>query len=168
MLQESPGVVLQYSIFLVHQLNRMLKIEKNFLKFQRRGWHHPSGVRTSKLNRSSARSKMTFSWITEQDRYMKAWVRSWWHGLNVERHHVGYLLEISDTRAILGQMADVYETATIWLDGRRELRGTLSWEWTMCKHYLGKSSRDVKQTRKHSCSSSLREVVDLGPESDLL
>jgi hypothetical protein len=33
--------------------------------------------------------------------------------LEVERHHVGYLLKISNTRALLGQMADVCETAMI-------------------------------------------------------
>jgi hypothetical protein len=38
----------------------------------------------------------------------------------------------------------------------------------MCKHYLGKSSRDLKQTRKCLCLSSLREAIDLGPESELL
>jgi hypothetical protein len=36
----------------------------------------PIGVRTSKLNRSSARSKMTFSWITEQDGCTQAHMRS--------------------------------------------------------------------------------------------
>jgi hypothetical protein len=65
-------------------------------------------------------------------------------------------------------MEDVCETATLWLDDTREPRDTLGWERMMCKHYLGKSSRDVKQTRKHSCSSSLREEIDIGPESDLL
>jgi hypothetical protein len=33
--------------------------------------------------------------------------------LEVDRHHVGYLLKISDTRALLGQMEDVCETTTI-------------------------------------------------------
>jgi hypothetical protein len=61
------------------------------------------------------------------------------------------------TWALLGQMADICKTTTIWLDDRREPKGTLGWEWMMCKHYLGKSIRVVKQTRKCSCSSSLRE-----------
>jgi hypothetical protein len=61
------------------------------------------GVRTSKLNWSSAWSEMTFSWITDQDRYMKARVRPWWHGLKVDWHHVGYLLKISDTWALTGK-----------------------------------------------------------------
>jgi hypothetical protein len=34
----------------------------------------------------------------------------------VDRHHVGYLLEINDTRALIGQMVDICETAMIWLD----------------------------------------------------
>jgi hypothetical protein len=47
--------------------------------------------------------------------------------LEVDRHHVGYLLEISDTRALLGKMVDVCETATIWVDDRREPMSTLGW-----------------------------------------
>jgi hypothetical protein len=122
-------------------------------------------VRTSKLNRSLARSKVIFSWMVEHDGYMKSWVKSYWHGAEmdnnilvldqpwwfksvirapsriwegtyeataiairndvsldnliewflmslarstrhgskVNRHHVGYLLEISDTWALIGQ-----------------------------------------------------------------
>jgi hypothetical protein len=63
----------------------------------------PIGVRTFKLNQSLVQSKMTFSWITEHDRYMNAWVRSWRHGLKADRHHVGYLLKICDTWVLIGQ-----------------------------------------------------------------
>jgi hypothetical protein len=38
--------------------------------------------------------------------------------LEVDRHRVGYLLEISDTRALLGQMADVCKTAVVWVYDR--------------------------------------------------
>jgi hypothetical protein len=34
---------------------------------------------------------------------MKSRMRSKQHGLKVDRHHVGYLLEIGDTRALTGQ-----------------------------------------------------------------
>jgi hypothetical protein len=128
----------------------------------------PTGVRTSKLNRSSALSKMTFSWITKQDSYMKARVRSWWHGSKVDRHHVGYLFEISDTRALLGQMADICESTTIWVDDRRKPRSTLGWAWMMYKHYLGESSKDLQQLRKGFRSSHLGEVLSVGLGHDLL
>jgi hypothetical protein len=68
--------------------------------------------------------------------------------LEVDRHHVGYLLEISNTRALLGQMADICETAMIRPDDRCKPRSALCWEWTICNHYLGKSSKALKQTRK--------------------
>jgi hypothetical protein len=42
-LYDSACFGLHYSIFLVHQLDRTLRIEKNFLKFQRQGRHPPSG-----------------------------------------------------------------------------------------------------------------------------
>jgi hypothetical protein len=145
----------------------MLRKEKGLSQIPMPRATSPIRARTSKLNQSSARSEMTFSWITEQDGYMKARVRSWRHGSNVDRHHVGYLLDIIDTRALLGQMVDICKTAIIWLDDRCKPRGTPGWEGTMCKHYLGKSSRDVKQTRKCVCSSSLREEVHLRLGSDL-
>jgi hypothetical protein len=44
------------------------------------------GVRTSKLNRSSAWSEMIFSWTIEQGRYMKSWVRSYWHGAEMDNN----------------------------------------------------------------------------------
>jgi hypothetical protein len=45
-------------------------------------------------------------------------------------------------------MVDVCETTTIWLDDKYEPRGTLGWEWTICKHYLGMSSRDSNKWGK--------------------
>jgi hypothetical protein len=85
----------------------------------------------------------------------KGTVRSWWHGSKVDRHHVGYLLKINDTRALIGQMVDVYETDMTWLDDECKPRGTLGWEWTIGKSYLGKSNRDLIQTRKDFQSSVL-------------
>jgi hypothetical protein len=49
----------------------------------------------------------------------------------VDQHHIGYLFEISDTRALLGQMVDGCETTTIWLNDKCESRGTLGWEASM-------------------------------------
>jgi hypothetical protein len=40
-------------------------------------------------------------------------VRSGQPGSTVDRHHVGYLLKINDTRAPIGQMVDVCEATTI-------------------------------------------------------
>jgi hypothetical protein len=88
--------------------------------------------------------------------------------LEVDRHHVGYLLEISDTRALLGKMVDVCETATIWVDDRREPMSTLGWAWMMYKHYLGGSSRDLKQLRKGFRSSHLGEALSVGSGHALL
>jgi hypothetical protein len=141
------NMALHYLVFLVQQLERMLGKGKELSQISMPRTTSPIGVRTSKLNRSSAWSEMTLSWITEQDGYMKTWVRSWWHGSKVDRYHVRYLLEINDTRALIGKMVDVCETTIIWLDDRCEPRGTLGWEWTMCKHYLGRSSRALKQTK---------------------
>jgi hypothetical protein len=90
----------------------------------------------------------------------KGTVRSWWHGSKVDRYHVGYLFKISDTQALVGQMVDGCETATIWLDDRCEPRGTLGWGWAICKHYLGRSSRDLKQHRK-----GLRSLLLEKPQS---
>jgi hypothetical protein len=53
----------------------------------------------SKLNQTLARSKMTFSGTLGQEGYTSAQLRSWPHGLRVDRHHVEYSLEISDTWA---------------------------------------------------------------------
>jgi hypothetical protein len=55
-------------------------------------------------------------------------------------------------------MVDVCETTTMWLDDRREPRSTLGWEWTICKHYLGKSSRALKQIQKASDHQSYRST----------
>jgi hypothetical protein len=58
------------------------------------------GVRTSKLKRSSVRSEVTFSWIEEQDGYIKS------HeiettGLGVNQHQVGYWTDLVNTKALL-------------------------------------------------------------------
>jgi hypothetical protein len=98
---------------------------------------------------------------------MKARVRSWWHGSKVNRHHVGYLLEISDTRALLGKMVDVCEIAMIWPDGRCKPKGTLSWEWMMCNHYL-KSQAGIWNNRERLLTIGLREALSSGPGCNLL
>jgi hypothetical protein len=74
-LHDSADVVLHYSIFLVHQLNRMLGKEKKLSQIPTSMTTSPIGVRTCKMNQSSARSEMTLSWIIEQDGYLKARVR---------------------------------------------------------------------------------------------
>jgi hypothetical protein len=68
--------------------------------------------------------------------------------------------------ALLGQMADICETAMIWVANRREPRSTLGWAWIMYKHYLGESSRDLKQLRKVFRSSHLGEVLSVGSGHD--
>jgi hypothetical protein len=52
-----------------------------------------NGARTSKLKQPLARSEVTFSWIAEQDGYMKS------HeikmiGLEVNQHQVGYWIDL--------------------------------------------------------------------------
>jgi hypothetical protein len=167
-LHSSTCVRLHYSIFLIHLLDRTLRMEKKLSWVPMSRTTSPVGVRTSKLTRSSARSEATFPWMTKQVGYTKARGRSWWHDSKVDWHHVWYLLKISDTRAPIGQMVDVCKTTTIWLDDRCNPSGTLGWEWTMCKHYLGKSSRYLKQTRKDFWSSILEKQQALGLGCDLL
>jgi hypothetical protein len=144
-LPDSTGVVFHYSIFLVQPLEQMLRKGKELSQIPMLRTTSPIGVTTSKLNQSLTWSEMTLSCITEPNGYMKARVRSWWHGSKVDWHHIGYLLKINGSQALIGQMVDICETAMIWLDDRCEPRGTLSWEWTMCKHYLGWSSRELNK-----------------------
>jgi hypothetical protein len=56
------------------------------------------------LDRSELRTwlETSFIWIIEQDEYTMTQVRSWQHGTKVAWHHVGYLLNISDARALTG------------------------------------------------------------------
>jgi hypothetical protein len=117
-VHDPAGVVFHYSVFLVQPLQRMLEKKKELYEILMSRTTSPIDVRTSKLNKSSVRSETTLSWITELDGYMKARVRLCRHGSKVDRHHVGYLLEINDTRALIGQMVDVCETTMIWLDDR--------------------------------------------------
>jgi hypothetical protein len=60
-------------------------------------------ARTSKPNWILACSKMIFSRTLGQEGYTSARLRSWPHGLRVDRRYVGYSLEISDTRAPIEQ-----------------------------------------------------------------
>jgi hypothetical protein len=131
-LHDSACIALPYSVVLVQRLKSDTQNGKEHSQVPKSRTTSFIEVRISKLNRTSARLKMTFSWITERDRYMKARVRSWWHGSEVDRHLVGYLLEISDTRALVGQMVDGCKTAMIQLDDRGEPRSTPSWKWTIC------------------------------------
>jgi hypothetical protein len=103
-LHDSTYFGLHYSVFLVQWLELDTHNGKEHSQVPKSRTTSSIEVRTSKLNRTSAWLKMTFSWITEQDRYIKARVRSWLHGSEVDRHHVRYMLEISDTRALVGQL----------------------------------------------------------------
>jgi hypothetical protein len=71
-LHDSIGVVFHYSVFLVQPLERMLGKEKELSQIPMSRTTSPIGVRTSKLNRSSTRSEMIFSWMVEHDGYTKA------------------------------------------------------------------------------------------------
>jgi hypothetical protein len=131
-LHDSACIVLPYSVFLIQRLKSDTQNGKEHSEVPKSRTTSFIEIRIYKLNQTLALLKMTFSWITEQDRYMNAWVRSWWHGSEVDRHHVGYLLKISDTRALVGQMVDGWKTTTIRLDDRGELRSTLGWKWMIC------------------------------------
>jgi hypothetical protein len=131
-LHDFACITLPYPVFLVQRLESDTQNGKEHSQVSKSRTTSFIEVRISKLNWTSARLKMTFSWITEHDRYMKARVRSWRHGSEVDWHLVGYLLKISDTQALLWQMVDGCKTATIWLDDRGEPRSTLGWKWMIC------------------------------------
>jgi hypothetical protein len=103
-LHDSACFGLHYSFLLVQWLESDTQDGKEHSQVPKSRMTSSIEVRTSKQNRSLTRSKTTFPWIPEQDRYMKACMRSWRHGSEVDRHHVVYLLEISDTQAPVGQL----------------------------------------------------------------
>jgi hypothetical protein len=58
------------------------------------------GLRTSKLKRPLARLEVTFSWIAEQDGYMKSReIKT--IGLGVNQHKARYEIELVNTKALL-------------------------------------------------------------------
>jgi hypothetical protein len=103
-LHDSTCIVLPYSVFLVQRCESDSQNGKGHSQVPKSWTTSSIEVTTSKRNRSLVQSKTTFPSIPKQDRYMKARMRSWWHGLEVDRYHIGYLLEISDTRAPAGQL----------------------------------------------------------------
>jgi hypothetical protein len=58
------------------------------------------GARTSKLKQSLTRSKVTFSWIVEQDGYTKLREMKM-TGLGVNQHEAGYWIDLVNTKALL-------------------------------------------------------------------
>jgi hypothetical protein len=103
---------------------------------------------TSRLKQSLARVEMTFFWMDRTGWVHKVageLITTW---LKSGPTHVGYLLRIHDPRALIGQVVNVCETTMIWLDDRHKPGGTLGWGWMTPKHYLGKSSRALKQRKE--------------------
>jgi hypothetical protein len=102
---------------------------------------------TSRSKWALAWVEMTFSWM-DRTRWVHEvaceLITTW---LKSGSTHVVYLLRISDTWALIGQMVGACETTMMWLDDRHELGSTLDWGWMTCKHYLGKSSKVLKRTR---------------------
>jgi hypothetical protein len=60
------------------------------------------GVRTSKLKWSSVRSEATFSWMEEQNGYVKSREIKMTR-LGVNQHQAGYWIDLVNTKALLGQ-----------------------------------------------------------------
>jgi hypothetical protein len=58
------------------------------------------GARTSKLKRPLARSEVTFSWIAEQDGYMKS-CEIKMIGLGVNQHKAGYWIDLVNTKSTI-------------------------------------------------------------------
>jgi hypothetical protein len=90
----------------------------------------PIGVRTSRLNWSSTRSKMIFSWTIEQDGYMKNMAQKW--------TTLSWVLDrpwqfMSAIRAPGRVQESTHEATMIWLNDRREPRSTLGWKWMVCR-----------------------------------
>jgi hypothetical protein len=65
-----------YSVFLVQRLELDTQNRKEHSQVPKSRTTSSIVVRTCKQNQSLARSKTTFPWIPEHDRYMKAQVRS--------------------------------------------------------------------------------------------
>jgi hypothetical protein len=145
-------------ICFIWHLHRMLWMEKTFSKFHG-GPDSFLWCETSRLKWALVQVKMTFSWI--------GWTK-WVHKVVCEILTIW--LESGPTPCMViarnqqytstnrAKMADVCKTTTIWLEDGRELRSTLGWEWTLCKHYLGKSSRNLKPTQKGFRSSVLEKL----------
>jgi hypothetical protein len=141
-LHDSSCIVLPYSVFLVQRLESDTQNGKEHSQVPKSRTTSFIEVRISKVNQTSARLKMTFSWIIEQDKYMKARVRSWWHGSEVDWHHVGYLLKRGPT----------------WLDDRFEPRSTLGWGERYAT-LLKKVKQGFETIWKRLLIINLREVV---------
>jgi hypothetical protein len=98
------------------------KKEKNFIKFQCEN-DIPSGVRTFKLNRSSAWSEMLFFGTIEQSGCTKLWVRPYWHGVEKEQPYLVYWVKRDDLRVPSGHQVG-YKKAPIkpqWYDSMMDV-----------------------------------------------
>jgi hypothetical protein len=144
---DSSCVVLHYSIFLVHQAIGYSEWKRTFSNsnFEDGITHRGKNFQIESILSTIKDGILLDNRKGQIHEDMSETMMTW---LEADRHHVGYLHEISDTRALLGQVADVCETATIWVDDSRDPRSTLGWAWMAYKHYLGESSRDLKQLSK--------------------
>jgi hypothetical protein len=101
--------------------------------------------------------------------FLMSRARSTRHGSKVDRHHVGYLLEISDTWAQIGQNG--YKKALAKSQRYGSMIDVNQWVHLLgvddMQHYLRKSSRALKQRGRLSIIS-LREALSLGTGCDLL
>jgi hypothetical protein len=105
----------------------------------------------SKLDWSLALSKMIFSWMIEQDGYIKSHVRSYWHG--VEMDNTILVLDrpwrgMSAIRAPGRIHEGTPEATMIGLDDRRRPKSTFGKKWTIYKRYLGESSKNLQRQGK--------------------
>jgi hypothetical protein len=79
-LHDSACIAFSYSVFLVQWLESNTQNGIEHSQVPKSRMTSSIEVRTSKRNWSLARSKTTFPWIPEHDRYMKPRVRLWRHG----------------------------------------------------------------------------------------
>jgi hypothetical protein len=159
-----------HSIPFIWQLHRMLWMEKTFIKFHADA-DNILWCETSRLKWALVRVEMTFSWIDRTKwvhevacEIIMTWLRSertpWWV--------LGRICWYKSTIRVERLHESTCETTTIWIGDRREPSSTLGWKWMMWKHYLRKSSKNFKPIRKIFWSSSLGEVLSIGPGHDLL
>jgi hypothetical protein len=143
----------------------MLGMEHIFSQVPMARMTSPIEVRTSKLNRSLVRSKMIFSWMVEHDWYTKSWVRSYWHGIEMDNTVLSLDWPWRFTSAIraLGRMLEGTHETTMTGSMISKTQGV----YLVVSGRYTSNSRDLEQMRRGLRSSMCGEVIALGPGYDL-
>jgi hypothetical protein len=87
--------------------------------------------------------------LFDKSRVMGTWSRMWDHNDMAQKwttpsRVLDRLSQCKSTIRAEWLQEGTCEPTKMWLKGRCEPRSTLGKEWMICKHYLGKSSKDLK------------------------